>query len=70
MPANSDARWRKLLSVMRLLRKYEKGCMLYTEAGHRRAFGPSPWDVEIWFDPPAAEMQMRAMAQMECCVWD
>ncbi len=67
VPANSDAQWRNLLSGMTMLGKCEKGCMLYAEAGcegNRTALGPSPWDVEIWFNPPAAEMQVRAMAQM------
>ncbi|KAA6430035.1 MAG: hypothetical protein FRX49_00466 [Trebouxia sp. A1-2] len=38
-----------------LLRKYRKDSMLFAEAGQgsgQRALGPSPWDYEVYYDPP------------------
>ncbi len=41
---------------MRLLKQYAKGSMLFAEAGHgsSQVLGPSPWDYEVYYDPPVA----------------
>ena len=57
VPAFHSAQWRKLLQGMQLIKQYAKGSMLFAEAGHgstQRALGPSPWDYEVYYDPPLA----------------
>ena len=56
VPAFHSASLRKLLKGMQLLKRYSKGSMLFAEAGHQsgqRALGPSPWDFEVFYDPPS-----------------
>ncbi len=56
VPAFHSAKWRRLLQDMRLLKQYAKGSMLFAEAGHgsSQVLGPSPWDYEVYYDPPVA----------------
>ncbi len=53
-----DGKWRKLLGGMQLLRSYAKGSILFSapQVGNslRRQLGPTPWDIEVWYGPPAA----------------
>ena len=57
VPAFHSAKWCRLLQGMQLLKQYAKGSMLFAEAGHsssQRALGPSPWDYDVYYDPPLA----------------
>ena len=63
VPAWQTAKWRHLLSGMKLLKQFAKGSMLFTQAGSGggvRPLGPSPWDVEIWYDPPCVDKRPKA----------
>ena len=72
VPAGPVAKqsWRKYLSGMKLLKRYDEGSMLFTQAGlqgNKRSLGPSPWDIEIWHDPPAAEMHVPPLPELSMC---
>lgn len=67
VPADQTAKWRKLLSGTTLLKQYSKGFMLFAQAGsgaNAKAIGPSPWHIEIWYDPPSADKQPEPVAEM------
>ena len=56
-------KWRRLLNDMKLIEKFDKGSMLFTEPREGRCsqmLGPSPWDIEVWYDPPT-QMQMNSL---------
>lgn len=43
---------------MELMKRFAKGPMLFAQTGlggRVKAFDPSPWDVEVWNDSPAAD---------------
>ena len=60
-----DGKWRKLLGGMQLLRSYAKGSILFSapQVGNslRRQLGPTPWDIEVWYGPPAAPMRLSTL---------
>jgi hypothetical protein len=64
-----QGKWRKLLGGMQLLRSYAKGSILFSAPqvgnGLRRQLGPMPWDIEVWYDPPAAPMRLNTLPHEE-----
>ena len=67
VPAFPTAKWRHLLTGMKLLRRFSKGSMLFAQAGlggSVKALGPSPCNVEIWYDAPVADGQPESVPEM------
>ncbi len=64
-----QGKWRKLLGGMQLLRSYAKGSILFSfpQVGNsvRRQLGPTPWDIEVWYDSPAAPMRLSTLPYEE-----
>ncbi len=65
-----QGKWRKLLGGMQLLRSYAKGSILFSfpQVGSnsvRRQLGPAPWDIEVWYDPPAAPIRLGTLPYEE-----
>ena len=64
-----QGKWRGLLSGMKLLKRYNKGSMLFSVPVDRRKshsmLGPSPWDMEVWYDAPSPAMQLHSSGNAE-----
>lgn len=59
-----EGKWSHLLKNMQLLETFDKGSMLFSapvERSGRHELGPSPWDLEIWYDPPS-KMQINSLS--------